>query len=80
MAKSSVITFHSLEDRIVKTMFKITVPEICKICRRHSSGTRRISTRIKSNARKPILPSDSELSENNRSRSASYIAEKTKSR
>lgn len=64
-----IITFHSLEDRIVKNEFKkqenpcICPPEfpIC-VCGRKSKG--------KVITRKPILPTDKELSENHRSRSA----------
>ncbi len=76
----SVITFHSLEDRIVKTMFKeySTVQDL-------PPGIpvvpEEFQPELKVITRKPILPSDSELSENNRSRSAKLrIAEKIKSR
>lgn len=64
-----IITFHSLEDRIVKTEFKknenpCTCPPefpVC-VCGKVSKG--RVITR------KPILPSKEELSENSRSKSA----------
>lgn len=64
-----IITFHSLEDRIVKAAFKknenpCTCPPefpVC-VCGRVSKG--RVITR------KPILPGDKELEENSRSRSA----------
>lgn len=64
-----IITFHSLEDRIVKTNFKknenpCTCPSdfpIC-VCGKKSKG-RNVS-------RKPILPSEEELKENSRSKSA----------
>ena len=64
-----IITFHSLEDRIVKTKFKTnenpcTCPPdfpVC-VCGKKSKG-RRIT-------RKPILPSEEELEENSRSKSA----------
>lgn len=64
-----IITFHSLEDRIVKTAFRknenpCTCPPefpVC-VCGKRSQG--RVITR------KPILPSDKELSENSRSKSA----------
>lgn len=74
----SVITFHSLEDRIVKSMFKEystmqdlppglpVVPE-------------EFQPELKVITRKPILPGETELAENNRSRSAKLrIAEKVK--
>ncbi len=65
----SIITFHSLEDRIVKNRFRINEnpctcpPEfpVC-ICGKRSKG--RIITR------KPILPSERELAYNSRSKSA----------
>ena len=64
-----IITFHSLEDRIVKSAFKKAEnPCICPpgfpvcTCGQVSKG-RVIS-------KKPILPSDTELEENSRSKSA----------
>ncbi len=64
-----VITFHSLEDRIVKNAFKTAEdPCICPknfpvcVCGRKPKG--RIITR------KPIVASDEELSDNKRSQSA----------
>ena len=64
-----VITFHSLEDRIVKTIFRrnespCTCPShfpVC-VCGKVSKG--RVVTK------KPILPSEKELEENTRSKSA----------
>lgn len=65
----SIITFHSLEDRIVKNRFKINEnPCICPpefpvcACGRRSMG--------KVVSRKPIVPSEEELKENSRSKSA----------
>ena len=65
----AIITFHSLEDRIVKTRFKTCEnPCICPpdfpvcVCGRKSKG--RVVTR------KPIVPSDEELEENRRSKSS----------
>ena len=65
----SIITFHSLEDRIVKNRFRINEnPCTCPpdfpgcMCGKKSKG--RVVTR------KPILPSEEELSENKRSKSA----------
>ena len=63
-----VITFHSLEDRIVKTVFrKNEHPCICPpdfpvcVCGRVSKGKA---------VRKPIVPSEEELKNNKRSKSA----------
>lgn len=64
-----VITFHSLEDRIVKTIFRknenpCTCPPdfpVC-VCGKKSKG--------KVITRKPILPGEQELEENSRSKSA----------
>lgn len=64
-----IITFHSLEDRIVKTKFRewenpCTCPPdfpVC-VCGKRSRG------RVVS--RKPILPGEKELEENSRSKSA----------
>lgn len=65
----SIITFHSLEDRIVKSSFKRNEsPCICPpdfpvcVCGRVSMG--------KVITRKPILPSQKELEENSRAGSA----------
>ena len=64
-----IITFHSLEDRIVKTIFRknenpCTCPSdfpVC-VCGKKSKG--------KVITRKPILPSEQEMEENPRSKSA----------
>lgn len=65
----SIITFHSLEDRIVKSMFRRNEsPCICPphfpvcVCGLQSRG--RVITK------KPILPSEEELEANSRSKSA----------
>lgn len=74
----SVITFHSLEDRIVKSMFKEystmkDLPPGLPIIPEEFQPELKVITR------KPILPSVEELAENNRSRSAKLrIAEKVK--
>lgn len=65
----SVITFQSLEDRIVKTMFKeqASTPEIPKglpILPQENLATLKLITK------KPILPSESEQAQNHRSHSA----------
>lgn len=65
----SIITFHSLEDRIVKNKFRenenpCTCPKnfpVC-VCGRKSKG--------KVVTRKPIVPSDEEITENKRSKSS----------
>lgn len=64
-----IITFHSLEDRIVKNTYKsLTNPCMCPpefpICQCNKKPTVKIITR------KPILPTSEELEENPRSRSA----------
>ena len=72
----AIITFHSLEDRIVKQAFAslatgCTCPKSFPICVCGNKPKVRIITK------KPILPSDAELEENPRSRSAKLrIAEK----
>lgn len=72
-----IITFHSLEDRIVKEEFKrlakgCTCPPDFPIC---VCGGK---PKIKIITKKPILPSDKELEENSRAKSAKLrIAEKT---
>ena len=71
-----VITFHSLEDRIVKETFKYMQQDcICPkefpvcICDKQKE--------VKIITRKPIIPSDEEIKENRRSRSAKLrVAEK----
>ncbi len=65
----SIITFHSLEDRMVKTRFRInenpcTCPSdfpVC-VCGKKSKG--------KVITRKPIIPSEEEIEENKRSKSS----------
>lgn len=65
----SVITFQSLEDRLVKTMFreKTSLPELPPNLPIIPEG---IKPKLKSITRKPITPSESELEENHRSHSA----------
>lgn len=64
-----IITFHSLEDRMVKTMFKkeespCTCPPEFPVC---VCGKK---PRVKIITKKPILPSETEQEENSRARSA----------
>lgn len=65
----SIITFHSLEDRIVKNRFRInespcTCPPDFPVCVCGKKSRGRVVTR------KPILPSEEETRENSRSKSA----------
>ena len=72
----AIISFHSLEDRIVKQSYKslasgCTCPRDFPVC---VCGKKPL---IKEVSHKPILPSDEELKENPRSRSAKLrVAEK----
>lgn len=64
-----IITFHSLEDRIVKSSFKknenpCTCPSDFPVCVCGKASMGHVVTR------KPILPSERELEENSRSKSA----------
>ena len=64
-----IITFHSLEDRIVKSIFKrnedpCTCPSHFPVCVCGNVSKGKVITR------KPILPSDEELEMNSRSKSA----------
>lgn len=64
-----IITFHSLEDRIVKTAFKkaenpCTCPPEFPVCVCKKQPLGRVITK------KPVLPSREELEENSRSKSA----------
>ena len=64
-----IITFHSLEDRIVKTAFRrnenpCTCPPDFPVCICGKKSLGRVITR------KPILPSEEEMEENPRSKSA----------
>lgn len=64
-----IITFHSLEDRIVKTIFKknenpCTCPSSFPVCVCGNKSKGQVISR------KPILPSQEELEQNKRSKSA----------
>jgi 16S rRNA (cytosine1402-N4)-methyltransferase len=64
-----IITFHSLEDRIVKSNFKknenpCTCPANFPVCVCGNKSRGRVISR------KPILPSEEELEANSRSKSA----------
>ena len=65
----AVITFHSLEDRIVKTIFRnsenpCTCPPSFPVCVCGKKSKGRVITK------KPILPGETEMEENPRSKSA----------
>lgn len=64
-----IITFHSLEDRIVKSMFRknenpCTCPPSFPVCMCGNKSKGKVITR------KPILPSEEEMERNRRSKSA----------
>lgn len=65
----SVITFHSLEDRIVKQIFK-QASEVDELVKGLPVIPPEYQPKIKLINKKPILPSEKELNENSRSRSA----------
>ena len=65
----SIITFHSLEDRIVKNVFK-ELSSDSELAKGLPIVPDEYKAKCKLITRKPILPSDEELKENNRSRSA----------
>lgn len=71
-----VITFHSLEDRIIKQQFQkltgaCTCPADFPVCRCNNKKLLKVVTR------KPIVPSDREIARNPRARSAKLrVAEK----
>lgn len=67
--RMSVITFHSLEDRIVKQLFK-KESGIDDLVKGLPVIPPEYQPKIKLINKKPILPSDKELNENSRSRSA----------
>ena len=64
-----VITFHSLEDRIVKQIFK-KASEVDEIFKGMPDIPEKYQPLIKLINKKPITPSKKELSENSRSKSA----------
>lgn len=67
--RMSVITFHSLEDRIVKQIFK-KESEIDELVKGLPKIPEKYLPTIKLINKKPILPSEIEISENSRSKSA----------
>jgi len=67
--RMSVITFHSLEDRIVKQIFK-KESEVDELVKGLPIIPPEYQPKLKLINKKPILPSEKELKENSRSRSA----------
>ncbi len=65
----SVITFHSLEDRIVKQIFK-KESEVDELVKGLPVIPERFQPKLALINKKPILPTEDELKENSRSRSA----------
>ena len=72
-----VVTFHSLEDKIVKYFFKSLSEN--KSISRYSPVTEQAETLFNLKQKKPIIPSIEEISENPPSRSAKfrYVIKKT---
>ncbi len=72
-----VVTFHSLEDKIVKYFFKSLSEN--KSISRYSPVTEQAETLFNLKQKKPIIPSNEEISENPSSRSAKfrYVIKKT---
>ncbi|MGM9992202.1 MAG: 16S rRNA (cytosine(1402)-N(4))-methyltransferase RsmH [Candidatus Bruticola sp.] len=71
--RAVIISYHSLEDRIVKSAFKsglgrCVCPPLAPIC---TCGAKAVLREI---TKKPLLPSDDELKDNPRSRSAKLRA------
>jgi 16S rRNA (cytosine1402-N4)-methyltransferase len=70
----AIITFHSLEDRMVKNFFKRGMFEEADD---HPFESNRKPAELEPVTRKPIVPTDNEIKENSRSRSAKLrVAEK----
>ncbi|MBS1914804.1 MAG: 16S rRNA (cytosine(1402)-N(4))-methyltransferase RsmH [Bacteroidetes bacterium] len=70
----AIITFHSLEDRIVKNFFRKGTFEEGQL---NPFGQSTVETPLRIITKKPIIPGDQELKQNSRSRSAKLrIAER----
>jgi 16S rRNA (cytosine1402-N4)-methyltransferase len=67
--RMSVITFHSLEDRIVKQIFKKD-SEVDELVKGLPVIPEEYQPKLKLVNKKPILPTEKELKENSRSKSA----------
>lgn len=72
----AIISFHSLEDRIVKQTFR-QLSKTYEDAPELPMGRRPLQPKLKLITRKPILPTAQEIKDNNRSRSAKLrVAEK----
>ena len=72
----AIITFHSLEDRIVKKYMK-EESEVNELVKGLPEIPDAYKPKLKLITKKPILPSEEELKENSRSKSAKLrVAEK----
>lgn len=65
--RAAIITFHSLEDRLVKVFFKNGTFEEEED---HPFESRQKKVLLKAVTKKPVVPSDAEMKQNARSRSA----------
>ena len=66
----AIITFHSLEDRMVKQKFADSGQRGASVRRTFRCAYAGVTPQARLITRKPILPSEEELAENNRSHSA----------
>ena len=72
--RAAIITFHSLEDRIVKNFFKTGNIEAAEVDEIYGTKAEALFTII---TKKPVIPTKKELQQNPRSRSAKLrVAEK----
>ena len=72
-----VLSFHSLEDRIVKTLFKAAAKPLVKVKNKYKQ-TNPVIILLKLLTKKPLIPTIEEIRANPRSRSAKLrFAEKT---
>ncbi|HQZ98347.1 MAG TPA: 16S rRNA (cytosine(1402)-N(4))-methyltransferase, partial [Pyrinomonadaceae bacterium] len=69
----AIITFHSLEDRIVKHAFQLLAGK-CQCPPRIPQCICGAAKKVEILTRKPILPSEFEMERNSRSRSAKLRA------
>lgn len=65
----AVVTFHSIEDRMVKKFFRSRSKTASNV-NRHAPDPKHCSPKFSLRFRKPILPSDEEVKQNPRARSA----------